>query len=117
MTQTVRNVLIILALGAAVAVVPGGSKASDAILQALVVIMLAALAFLAVRLYRERRSDIYGLGDRERAILYASLGLGTVTFVGTNYLWNTGGGSIVWLVMIGIAGFGLYHVFRTSRAY
>lgn len=117
MTQTARNVLIILALGAAVAFVPGGSKGSDAILQALLVVMLAALVFFAVRIYRERRTDLYSLPERERAILYASGGLATITLVGTSRMWDTGAGSIAWLALIGLAIFGVYHVYRTARAY
>lgn len=117
MTQTVRNVVIILALAAVVALVPGGSNGSEAILQTLVVVMLGSLAYLAVRLYRERRTDLYSLGDRNRAILYASLGLGTITLVGTDRMWDTGAGSIAWLALIAIAVFGVYHVFRSARQY
>jgi len=117
MTQTVRNVVIILALAAAVAVVPGGSNASTAILQTLVAIMLGSLAFLAVRLYRERRSDLYALGERNRAILYGSAGLATIALVGTDRMWDTGAGSIAWLVLIAVAIFGVYHVFRSARQY
>ncbi|MBB4664486.1 hypothetical protein [Conexibacter arvalis] len=117
MNQTVRNVVIILALAAAVAVVPGGSNASDAILQTLVVVMLGALAYLAVRLYRERKSDLYGLGDRNRAILYGSAGMGTIALVGTDRMWDTGAGSIAWLALIALACFGVYHVYRRAREY
>ena len=117
MTQTVRNVAIILALAAAVTVLPGGGNASTAILQALFVIMLGALVFLVVRLYRERRSDIYGLGDRNRAILYASLGAGMVALIGTSRMWDTPGGSIAWLELIVAACFGVYHVYRSAREY
>lgn len=117
MPQTVRNVAIILALAAAVTVLPGGGNASDAILQALVVVMFGALVFLVVRLYRERRSDIYGLGDRNRAILYVSLGTGAIALIGTGRMWETGAGSIAWLALIGAACFGVYHVFRAAREY
>ena len=117
MTQNVRNVLIILVLAAAVAVVPGGSNASTAILQTLVAVMLAALVFLAVRLYRERRAELYGLGDRNRAILYGSAGLATIALVGTDRMWDTGAGSIAWLALIALAIFGVYHVVRSVRQY
>jgi len=117
MTQTVRNVVIILALAAAVTVLPGGGNVSDAILQALVVVMLGALVFLVVRLYRERRAEIYGLGDRNRAILYGSLGAGTIALVGTSRMWDTGAGSIAWLALIAAACFGVYHVYRSAREY
>lgn len=117
MTQNVRNVLIVLALGAAVMLVPGGGRASDAILQALVIVMLGALAFLAIRLYRERRSDLYGLGERNRAILYGSVGLATFLLVAAERMWDTGVGAIVWFGLVGAAVYGVYFVFRAAREY
>jgi hypothetical protein len=117
MTQTVRNVLIVLVLGAAVMLVPGGGRASDAILQGLVIVMLGALAFLAIRLYRERRSDLYGLGDRNRAILYGSVGLATFLLVAADRMWNTGAGLIAWFALVSVAVYGVYYVFRVSREY
>jgi hypothetical protein len=116
-TQTVRNVAIILALAALVALVPGGGNATEAILQAFVIAMLAFIAWFAVRLYREHRSDLYSLGDRNRAILYGSVGLATLTVTATDRLWNTGPGLIAWFALIGAAGYGAYYVFRASREY
>ena len=92
MTATVRNVLIILALAAVVMLVPGGGNASAAILQVLVIAMLAAIAWFGVRLYREHRVDIYALGDRNRGILYASAGLIALTVTATDRLWSDGPG-------------------------
>lgn len=117
MTTTVRNVLIILAAAAVVMLVPGGGNASDAILQALVIVMFGALSWLVVRLYRERRSDLYSLGDRDRAILYGSLGLGTITVVATDRMWDTGPGTLAWFALMGAAVYGAYHVYRAARAY
>lgn len=116
MTPTnVRNVLIVLGLAAVVWLVPGGGNVSDALLQTLVIAMLGSLAWLAVRLYRERRSDLYALGDRNRAILYASLGLATITVVATERLWRTGLGSLAWFAMIGLSVYGAFHVLRAAR--
>ena len=117
MTPTARNVLIVLALAAVVMLVPGGGNASAAILQTLVIGMLAGIAWFAVRLYREHRSDIYSLGDRNRAILYGSAGLIALTVTATERLWETGPGTIVWLALVGLACYGVYHVFRASREY
>lgn len=113
----VRNVAIILVLAALVALVPGGGNVSAAILQVLVILLLGSLAFLAVRLYREYRSEIYGLGERNRALLYGSVGLAAFTLIATSRLWETGVGSIVWLVLLGLAIYGAYFVFRSSRQY
>lgn len=114
---TARNVVIILALAAVVAIIPGGGRASNAILQLLVIGMLSAIAWFAVRLYREHRSEIYSLGDRNRAILYGSAGLLALTVTATERLWETGLGSVAWLALVALACYGVYYVFRTSRQY
>jgi hypothetical protein len=117
MSQTVRNVVIILALGAVVMLVPGGGRASDAILQTLVIVMFGSLAYLAVRLYRERRTDLYSLGDRNRVMLYGSVGLATFLLVAADRMWDTGVGVIVWFALVGAAIYGVYSVFRAAREY
>lgn len=117
MTQVARNVAIVLALAAAVMLLPGGGNASAAILQVLVIAMLASIAYFAVKLYREHRVDVYSLGDRNRTILYASVGLATLTLTATNRLWATGAGSIVWIALMALAGYAVYFVFRASRQY
>jgi drug/metabolite transporter (DMT)-like permease len=116
-TTTARNVLIILALAAVVMLVPGGGNASAAVLQALLIAMLCAIAWFGVRLYREHRSDIYALGDRNRGILYASAGLLALTVTATDRLWATGPGTIVWIALVALACYGVYYVFRVSREY
>lgn len=117
MTQGLRNVLVILALAAIVMLLPGGGNASAGILQVLVIAMLGSVAWLAVRLYRERRSDIYGLGERNRALLYAAIGLGTLTLVATDRLWSTGLGTVAWFVLMAAACYAVVLVLRISRQY
>lgn len=117
MPEPLRNVLIILALAAVVMLVPGGGNASAGIIQALVIAMLASIAWFGVRLYREHRTDIYALGDRNRGILYASAGLVALTVTATDRLWATGPGTVVWVGLIALACYGVYHVFRVSREY
>ena len=115
--STARNVAIILALAAAVMLLPGGGNASAGILQVLVLAMLASVAYFAVRLYREHRVDLYSLGDRNRTILYSAVGLAALTLTATNRLWNTGPGSIVWIALMALAVYAVYFVFRASREY
>ena len=117
MPAVARNVLIVAVLAAVVMLVPGGGNASAAILQALLIAMLAAIAWFGVRLYREHRTDIYALGDRNRGILYASAGLLALTVTATDRLWATGPGTIVWLALVALACYGVYYVFRASRDY
>jgi len=115
--ETLRNVLIIAALAAVVMLVPGGGNASAGILQALVIAMLAAIAWFGVRLYREHRTDIYSLGDRNRGILYASAGLVALTVTATDRLWATGPGTVVWVALVALACYGVYYVIRSAREY
>lgn len=117
MTTTVRNVVVILALAAVVMLVPGGGNASAAILQTLMIVLLGAIAWFAVRLYREHRSDIYSLGDRNRAILYGAAGLLALTVTATDRLWETGPGTVAWVALVALACYGVWFVFRVSREY
>jgi hypothetical protein len=117
MVQNARNVAILLALAAVVMLAPGGGNASQALLQALVVAMLASIAFFAVRLYREHRTDLYALGERNRGLLYGAVGLATLTVTGTDRLWATGPGTLVWFALIALAGYAVYFVLRASRQY
>jgi hypothetical protein len=113
----VRNVLIIALLAVAVAFVPGGGTTSSVIVQILSFGFLAAISVWGFRLYREHRVELYALGDRNRAILYASGGIALLTVSGTPRLWNTGAGILAWFALIAAASFGVLTVFRAWRSY
>ncbi len=113
----VRNVIIILALAAIVAVVPGGGTASSVVLQAVWLAFLAAMVWVATIVYREHRTELYGLGDRRRAALYAALATLAVTLTATHRLWATSGGSIAWLILVGGAVYVGGAVLWSARRY
>jgi drug/metabolite transporter (DMT)-like permease len=113
----VRNVIIILALAAVVAIVPGGGTGSNVVLQAVWLTFLAALVWVATIVYRERRSELYALGDRRRAALYGALATLAVTLTATHRLWATAGGSIAWLVLVGGAVYVAGAVMWSARRY
>lgn len=116
-TATIRNIAIILALGAIVYFVPGGGKAAALIGALLSTAILASFVMLAARFYRERRMDILGLPDRWRAILYGALGVIVLAMAARPRLIATGGGTIVWVVAVAGSGYALYRVFRYYREY
>jgi hypothetical protein len=115
--RTAVNILIVLALAAAVAFLPGGGTTSAVVIQTFGIIFLAGLVFLAYRLYREHRVGLYSLGERNRAILYCSIGAATLAVSGTPKLWDTAGGTLLWFVMVGAASFGVFSVYAASRQY
>jgi hypothetical protein len=99
--KNVRNVAIVLALAAIVAVVPGGGTGANVVLQAVSVIFLAALAWVAAIYYREHRISLLALGDVRRAVLYGAIAALAVTLTATDRLWHTSAGSVAWLVLMG----------------
>ena len=70
--RQVRNVAIILALAAAVAFLPAAGVGASFLGWLLGIAFLAALAWFVARMYREYRLTIYGLGDRNRGLLYVA---------------------------------------------
>ena len=113
-----RNIAIIVALAAAVWLLPGGDAASVTISNLLGIIFIGGVLFFGYRLYMEHRETIFGLEERQRGILYASVALGAITLVATRRMWDEGGlGAVLWLAFISAAIWGLYSVWRAYREY
>jgi hypothetical protein len=113
-----RNIAIIVGLALAVWLVPGGNTASLTIGNLLGIVFIGGILFLGFRLYMEHRETIFGLEERQRGILYASIALAAITLVATRRMWDSGGlGAVLWLAFIGAAVYGLYGVWRAYRTY
>lgn len=115
--KTVRNVAIILLLAAAIEFLPGGTRLANTFAAVLSVVFAGGLGYMGVRLYREHRIDIHGLGDHHRALLYGALAVGTVTVAAQPRMWQTGFGEFVWFVLIGMVIYTLFAVYRFARTY
>jgi hypothetical protein len=113
----VRNVAIVLAVAAAVWLVPGGGTAAGVVSWLVGILFFGALIWFAARLYRENRIALLGLGDRNRAILYGAVAVAVLTVVATSRLWAEPAGVIAWFVLVGGASYAVYFVYRTSREY
>jgi len=116
--RNIRNVLIVVCLALAVWLLPGGETGSSTVYNLLTVILTAGLLFFGFRLYMEHRATIFGLGDRQRGILYAAVALAGFAIIATSALWNGGGlGALLWFGLIGLAVYGMYTVWRTYQEY
>jgi hypothetical protein len=113
----VRNIVIILALAAVVEFAPGGGETAALINAILFTLLNVILVYFGVRFYRERRLDIYALGDRGRALLYGGLAAIVLALAGTNRWLDTAGGTVVWVLLLGGAVAALVSVFRQYREY
>jgi hypothetical protein len=113
-----RNIAIIVLLAVIVWQVPGGGTASVTINNVLGVIFIGGLLFFGYRIYMEHRETIFGLEERQRGILYASVALGAITLVATQRMWDSGGlGAVLWLAFLCLAIWGLYSTWRAYRSY
>jgi hypothetical protein len=112
-----RNVAIVLVLAALVAFLPGGGTGADVIGAVLSTLIVVSLVYIIARVYRERRLDIEGLGDRWRGILYGAIGAALLAMAARGELFETGGGTVVWFAVLGGASYALYLVWRRYREY
>jgi hypothetical protein len=117
MSQTVRNIAIVLAIAALVVLLPGGGTGASVAIQAVSLAFLASLAWIASRLYREHRVALYSLGDARRAVLYGAIAVAALTLTATSRLWQTGTGEIVWFALLGGAAYAAFAVVWAARKY
>lgn len=113
----VRNFGIVVLLAAAVYALPGGGTAAQLVQAILYIIITVGIGLLGARAYAENRSSLYTLGDRWRLVLYAALGLIVLLMAGTTKMFDTGAGTLLWLVLLAAAVYALVAVFRHSREY
>jgi hypothetical protein len=115
--KTARNVAIILLIAAAVDLLPAGARATNTLSATLEVAFSVAFAYLGVRLYREHRVGIYGLGERYRLLFYGALAAAVITVEARTRMWQSGLGEFLWFVLIGAVVYALLSVYRFSRRY
>lgn len=102
----------------ALTVLPNGGDALSFALALLSIAFFTAIAVLGYRLFLQYRSELDGLPDGDRAVLYGSVGLAFLTFCATNRLFDVGGGgAIVWLALLGLCSYAIYRVWTRYRAY
>lgn len=115
--STVRNIAIIFVIAALVVLIPGGGTGASVAVQAVYLVFLASLGWFASLMYRQHRATLYSLGDRRRTILYVAVGVAAVVLTGTSKLWQTSGGSVAWLVLLGAAVYAVIAVVWSARRY
>jgi hypothetical protein len=114
---TARNVAILLAIAAAVFILPGGGDAASFVYAVLSIAILAAFVMFGVRFYREHRIDLATLGDQWRALLYGALAAALLDLAAYARLSSTPGGSALFVVVLIGCAFALVAVFRHWRSY
>ena|SRR5687767_6113482 len=115
--QTARNVAIVVVLALAVATVPGGGNAAEALLTAISIGFLLAIGFLGYRMYMEHRLTIWSMTDVRRALFYGAFGLIVLLIAGADEIMGGEGGILIWLALLGAAGFGIFKLWSDATRY
>jgi hypothetical protein len=116
LNTNVRNVLVVVLL-ATIVYALDAAVAVAFVVQIVSLAFLASMAWIATRLYREHRIELYSLGTRRRTVLYAAVGVAALTLAATDRLWVNGFGTVVWLVLLAGCAYALYAVYRSTREY
>ena len=87
------------------------------VLTILTIGFFAAIAFLAARLWRENRFTMESLSERQRRVLYGSVGLAFLAFAATRRMFDEGGFGVI--ALAGDAGrcsYGVYWDYAPRRS-
>lgn len=101
--RAARNVAIVMLLALLVAFLPGGGNFADALLAALTLGLLAGISWMIYTVSRERQMTLATLSDGRRAILYGAAGLIALLIAGSDKMFNSGGGTLLWILLLAVA--------------
>ncbi|HEY6730928.1 MAG TPA: hypothetical protein VI039_07880 [Solirubrobacterales bacterium] len=111
-----RNVAIIMLLALVVAFLPGGGNAAEALITALTMALLAGVAWMVYTVSRENQLTLATLTDSRRAILYGAVGLLALLVAGTDKMFATGGGTLLWILLLAAAVAAIWRVWMEANS-
>ena len=106
---------MLLALG--VAFLPGGGNLAEAVLTALTMALLAGIAWMVYTLSRENQLTLATLSDGRRAILYGAIGILALLIAGSDKLFASGGGTLLWIVLLAASIAAIWKVWIEANTY
>jgi hypothetical protein len=115
--RTLRNVAIIMALALAVAFAPNGGNFAEAVLTAISMAFLAAITWMVFVLSRQNQLTLATLSDARRAILYAAVGMIALLIAGSDELFASGGGTLVWILLLGGSIAAIWRIWIDANTY
>lgn len=113
--RTARNVAIIMLLAIPVAFTVTGGNIAEALLTALTMGLLAGLAWMVYTFSRENQLTLATLTDARRALLYGAIGLILLLIAGTDKLFASGGGTLLWILLFAAAIAAIWRVWMDAN--
>jgi threonine/homoserine efflux transporter RhtA len=115
--RTARNVAIVMLLALCVAFLPGGGNVAEAVLTALTMALLAGIAWMVYIVSREKQLTLATLTDGRRAILYGAIGMLALLIAGSDKLFATGGGTLLWIALLAASIAAIWKVWMEANTY
>lgn len=115
--RTLRDVAIILLLALFVAFAPNGGNAAETAFTAISMAFLAGIAWALFVLSKQNQLTLAALTDARRAILYSALGLIALLVVASDQLLASGGGTLVWIVLLGASVAAIWRIWLDANTY
>lgn len=106
---------MLLALG--VAFLPGGGNVAEAVLTALTMALLAGITWMVYVLSRENQLTLATLTDGRRAILYGAIGMILLLIAGSDRLFSSGGGTLLWILLLAASIAAIWKVWMEANTY
>lgn len=113
--RAARNLGIIMLLALPVAFLPNGDNVANALLTALTMGLLTGIAWMLYTLSRQNQLTLATLTDNRRAILYGALGLIALLIAGADKMFDTGGGTVLWLILFAAAAVAIWRVWLDAN--
>lgn len=113
--RTARNIAIIALLAVPVAFAPGGGNAAEAILTALLIGLLAGIAYMVYTAYRQNQLTLSTLSDSRRAALFGAVGVLALLIAGQDELTESGSGFVIWIGLVIACGFVVFAIWREAN--
>jgi hypothetical protein len=104
-------------LALVVAFLPGGGNLAEAVLTALTMALLAGIAWMLYVFSRENQLTLSALTDGRRAIFYGAFGMLALLIAGSDKMFSTGGGTLLWIVLLGISVAAIWKVWIEANTY
>jgi hypothetical protein len=106
---------MLLALG--VAFLPGGSNLAEAVITALTMALLGGIAWMVYVLSHENQLTLSTLTDGRRAILYGAIGMLVLLIAGSDKMFATGGGTLLWILLLAASVAAIWKVWMEANTY
>jgi threonine/homoserine efflux transporter RhtA len=115
--KAARNVAIIMVLALGVAFLPGGGNAVDTITTAIGMAFLAGITWSIYILSKQNQLTLATLSDGRRAIFYGAFGMLALLIAGQDKLWSSGGGTLLWVLLLGASIVAIWRIWTEANTY